>query len=198
MKKLSIAFALVVGSVAGCAEPQVGEVNEPVTETSSAITTGTFKLHNFQTNLCLGVSAGNPNTGTLLITWTCDGSANQTWSAAPKATGDTSYYALKNYVADNRCMDVPYDSSGTKGQINICTSPLGGGHSPFTPIEIAGWHLIYAGNDFSGHECYRLQHQPGTLVLGVSGGNTAKGAQTILWTDYNDRYSHPDQFWCVY
>jgi len=61
MKKLSIGFALVVGSVAGCAQPQVGEVDEPVTETTSAlgsaILTGTHTLHNYQTGLCLGVAA---------------------------------------------------------------------------------------------------------------------------------------------
>jgi hypothetical protein len=202
MKNPSIAFALVVSSLVGCGELPDAADDESVTEETSALTLpSTFKLHNYQTDLCLGVAAGTPTPGTPLITWTCDNSANQTWSAAPKKTGDTSYYAVKNYVADNTCMHVPYDSSGTKGQIASCGSPIGGGQNPFTPIEIPGWHLVYAftvGPTSAPKDCYRLQHQPGTLVLGVSGGNTAKGANTILWTDYNNRFTHPDQFWCVY
>ena len=90
MKKLSIAFALVVGSVAGCAEPQVGEVDEPVTETTSALFTGTHTLHNYRTGFCLGV-AENPAYGTPIITWSCDGSPNQNWTAVQKTQGDTSY-----------------------------------------------------------------------------------------------------------
>ena len=197
MKNLSIAFALVVGSVAGCAQPQVGEVDEPVTETSSAITTGTFRLHNYQTGLCLGVAAENPAYGTPLITWSCDGSPNQNWTAVLK-TGDTSYYQLKTAIAAEHCMDAAANTNGTQVKTNNCTT-LGGGSNPNPgTLQLPGWKLLYAGNDFAGHECYRLQHQGGVLVAGVSGGNTNRGANIILWSDYNNTFSHPDQFWCTY
>ena len=121
---------------------------------------------------------------------TCDGSANQTWSAAPKATGDTSYYALKNYVADNRCMDVPGELNGDKGRINYCMNGS---------TEIPGWQPVYAGPDLNNHSCYRLHHQGSRLItLGVAGGNPNKGAQTIMWVDFQDPHNHPDQYWCVY
>lgn len=196
MKKLSIAFALVVGSVAGCAEPQVGEVDEPVTETTSALAS-TFRLHNYQTGLCLGVAAENPTYGTAIITWSCDGSPNQNWSAVQKTQGDTSYYQLKTAIAAEHCMDAQGNTNGTQVKSNPCTTLGGGGGTPGT-VQLPGWKLLYAGTDFSGHECYRFQHQGGVLVLGVSGGNTNRGANTILWTDYNNTYSHPDQFWCAY
>jgi len=195
MKNLSIAFALVVGSVAGCAQPQVGEVDEPVTETSSAITTGTFRLHNFQTGLCLGVAAENPAYGTPLITWSCDGSPNQNWTAVQK---NASYYQLKSAIAAEHCADAQGNTNGTQAKTNFCWTICGGSSGSPPTVTLPGWKLLYAGNDFSGHECYRLQHEGGLLVLGVSGGNTNRGANTILWTDYNNTFSHPDQFWCTY
>ena len=38
-----------------------------------------FTLQNYQTGLCLGVAAGNPNPGAALVTWPCDGTPSQQW-----------------------------------------------------------------------------------------------------------------------
>src|SRR5262245_12565426 len=193
MKKLSIAFTLVVGAVAGCAEPQVGDTidDETVTEMSSALTTGQFRLHNYQTGLCLGTAAGTPNWGTPFITWYCDGSANQTFSQIPKRSGEAGAVELKNYVADNRCLHTSNANNGTQATVFWCESDYS--------QQIAGWKPIYSGNDLSGHECYRFKKEGSmTQVLGVAGGNPNRGTQAIMWTDFNNAYSHPDQFWCIY
>ena len=191
MKNLSIAFVLVVGSVAGCAEPQVGEVDESVTETSSALTTGKFTLHNYQTGLCLGVAAGTPKWGTPLITWYCDNSANQTWSQYRKRSGEPGAVEMKNYVGSNLCMHTNSSTNGSPAEIFLCETS--------DSQEIVGWKPIYSGNDLKGHECYRfLKEGTTTQVLGVAAGNPNPGTQTIMWTDYNNAYRHPDQFWCIY
>jgi len=72
-----------------------------------------FTLHNFQTGLCLGVAAGNPASGTALVTWTCDGTSSQQWwqiipTMTPYADGTTGIYKyseqysndLTSYVTD--------------------------------------------------------------------------------------------------
>jgi len=192
MKNPSIAFVLVVGSIVGCGEMPDATDDESVTEVSALLPTTTpFKLHNYQTGLCLGVAAGTPTVGTSLITWTCDNSANQTWIQIPKTQYDWETVLIKNYVADNRCMDVTNNLNGGQGRINYCMNGS---------TELPGWQPIYAGPDLNNHACYRLHHQGAGLyrALGVSGGNTNKGAQTILWTDFDDHFNHPDQYWCVY
>jgi Ricin-type beta-trefoil lectin domain-like len=200
MKNLSIAFALVVGSVAGCGELPDGTDDQGVTEESSALasnlTTSEFKLHNYQTGLCLGVAAGTPNTGTALVTWPCDNSANQTWIQTSKISGDRSAVHLQNSVAYNRCMTLKGASysagtNGAPGIIDVC-------QDPWTLSETYGWKPISAGTDNTGHACYRFQREGSTKVIGVSGGKTAWGTPAILWDDFNSLSGHPDQFWCVY
>jgi len=192
MKIPSIAFALVVGSLVGCGEMPDGADDESVTQETSALgtlPTGKFELHNYDTGQCLGTSAGTPNWGTPFITWWCDGSANQTYSVLPKR-GVTGVIELKDYVAANKCLHTSNANNGTEATVFWCESDYS--------QQITGWKPIYSGTDLSGHECYRFQKEGATTVLGVAGGNRNPGTKTIMWTDYNNAYYHPDQFWCVY
>lgn len=187
--------AVVVGFGAGCdgMEPEDGA--EGVETTSSELTTipakGTFRLHNLQTNFCLGVAAGNPNPGAKLVVWDCDGTANQNWEML-----NLNYWAqIRNLVGTNRCLDmvrgqyVSY-TNGTPADIDLCDK-----------VNANGWHVTPAGTDFWGHQCYQFQgsyinNQP--LVMGVSGGNTAPGAAVIMWQNFNDPNFHKDQYWCAW
>jgi len=194
MKNPSIAFVLIASSLVGCGEMPDGADDEGVTEETSALGTlpaypTKFKLKNYQTGLCLGVSAGTPTWGTPLITWYCDGSANQNWSQTTKysATDKGLVVAMKNYVAADRCMHTNSPAAdGTPAVIFTCDG-------------ILGWKPIYSGTNLEGHECYRfMKEQSATEVLGVAGGNQNMGTKTILWADFNSIYGHPDQFWCIY
>ena len=97
---------------------------------------------------------------------------------------------MVNYVASNMCLHT--NSPAVNGEPAVILACWLGSS------QVLGWKPIYSGTDFSGRECYRFMKEGSTTeVLGVAGGNPNRGTQTILWTDYNNRYSHPDQFWCV-
>jgi hypothetical protein len=189
MKTLSLALVVAVGSLAGCGAPPDGALDDTFVTERAALTTGPFKLHNYQTGLCLGVKAGTPTAGTPVIPWTCDNSANQTWRQGVTAPQDPTFVQLRNDVAEKRCLrhGGGYLSSAF---IDECFDIYPQG---FT------WKPISAGNDLSGHECYRFERfgSPGK-VLSVLGGNPSPGATVSLWSDFNDPYGHPDQIWCVY
>jgi hypothetical protein len=80
--------------------------------------------------------------------------------------------------------------NGDSVDINLCDSP--------TRSE---WYVTQAGTDFWGHQCYQFQqgYDGNTpTVMGVSAGNTAKGTSVIIWDNFNNPTTHPDQYWCVY
>jgi len=61
------------------------------------------------------------------------------------------------------------------------------------------WGPKSAGPDLNGKDCYRFAVRGApTKVVGVSGGKPGAGVPAILWNDFNDQYTHPDQIWCVY
>jgi hypothetical protein len=192
MKKLSVALILAIVPLSGCGAQPDGTLDESIAEESAALTDSPFALKNLQTGFCLGVQAGTPNYGTPFIVWTCDGSANQTFTKGPPSSYDPAFIKLKNGVGADRCLG----SGGWNG------NPAALYHcSPSD--KWSNWKPIYAGNDSSGHECYRFSHEfqsqwPPGSVFGVKGGSTAKGAPVITWTDFNNPHAHSNQFWCVY
>lgn len=56
---------------------------------------------------CLGVDGGDSKVadGALVITWTCDGSANQQWIIVPDATTQGTFN-IQNSVAPTECLSV--------------------------------------------------------------------------------------------
>lgn len=143
-----------------------------------------FTLHNYQTGLCLGVAAGNPNPGTKLVTWTCDGTPSQDWAQISHyfawATADHGYISVDQYSTTFNptpgSPDYPfYLSSGLATvttnyfnadwiQINSTlvlgplTSQAQNGSSVVTlgeaPLGSMQWYAFFMMDDSHGHECY--------------------------------------------
>ena len=179
-----------------------GDEAEGVETTSSALVNfalppkgGSFTLHNYQTNLCLGVAAGNPNPGTKLVTWACDGTANQNWQEVNPLATRTQ---IRNMIGTNKCLDITRGSqvtytNGSAVDIDNCDA-----------ATAQAWTVTATlpGKDFWGHQCYQFADQYGPtgkpLVVGVSGGNPSPGAPVIMWENFANVNTHPDQYWCVY
>jgi hypothetical protein len=186
--------AVVVGFGAGCDGMEPGDEAEGVETTSSELTLPKqFTLHNYRTNYCLGVAAGNPNPGSKMVVWHCDGTANQNFQPVANPNGR---FTVKNMVGTNRCLDVTRGqyvtyTNGSPVDIGLCDAPT-----------TQAWDLIPAGPDMHGNPCYQFGDQYGPnnvkLVMGVSGGSTAEGAAVIMWENFSNFSTHPDQYWCVY
>jgi hypothetical protein len=81
-------------------------------------------------------------------------------------------------------------TNGSQIKIRSCISQLDNN---------LGWKPIYAGTNLDNRECYRFENYGAQgKVFGASGGNTAPGTPVILWSNFNNQYTHPDQLWCVY
>jgi hypothetical protein len=196
MKKLSM-ILVSIGMLAGCGASPDGAFDESVAEEGAALATGPFTLRNYQTGLCLGVKAGSTATGTPLVTWYCDGSANQRWSKG--ALGDDPVnVSLVNGVASDRCLTVSGTDNGTPATSGVCVGAAGRHPSSQpAPASNTGWKPLFAFTDAAGRECYRFaKKEAPAKVFGVKAGSTALGTPIILWEDYNN--THPDQIWCVY
>jgi hypothetical protein len=189
MKNAKVVLFMVLSSLGGCGAPD-GALDESLAQESAPLTDSPFRLRNFQTGLCLGVKAGTPTAGTPLIVWTCDGSANQTWTKGAASPSDPAFLLLRNSVAPDRCLHTIGTGNGAQTAIYTCDLVW----NPYNT-----WKPIYAGNDSLGHECYRFANKKNPArVFGVKGGSTSLGAPVVLWDDFNDAFGHPDQFWCVY
>ena len=140
----------------------------------------------------MGVAAGTPTVGTKLVTWTCDNSANQTWHKGGAATASPDFFLLVNHVAEDRCLH-NHASDGDQSMIAPCA--VGWWHESFKPI----FSFSITDADNVTHECYRFASlEDSTKVIGVIGGHTTPGSQIMMWGDFNNRFTHPDQFWCIY
>jgi hypothetical protein len=173
----------IASSLAGCGEM----TDDGVVETSSALTTNPFTLHNYQTGLCMGVAAGTPTIWTKMVTWECDASANQTFHQGG-AFADPAYIRIANNVAADRYLAILGSSNNDPVMIDS-----------YYPADWQGWKPIYAGTDLNEHECYQFEAKYAMgKVIGVSGGYAQHGGSIVIWSNFNDQYGHPDQFWCVY
>lgn len=187
-------LALVIGSLAGCAEQ-----DESVEQTKGALTTNVFKLHNYQTDYCLGVTAGKTGIGTPFVTWDCTANTpNQNFQKRAMSFVPSPYVELVNFVASDRCVMPIWPGNGQNVDTFGCESFDGGSDQKWD-----NWNPIYSfsslGKDNQWHECYYFDSElePGK-VIGVSGGRTDRGAPVIMWDNFNDSVNHPDQLWCVY
>ncbi len=186
MKNLPIVMILAISTLGGCGAPDEG-LDESVAVEFEALTDAPFRLVNYQTGLCMGVAGGNPTWGTKFVTWYCDWSANQYFTKQNSSTA--GYVYLRNQVADRHCV---VQRTLTNGSLTVSDPCFG-----FDNQE--AWKPIYAGTNLQGKECYRFESRgaPGK-VFGVSGGSTAVGTSIILWDDFKNQWTHPDQIWCVY
>ena len=155
---------LAIASLAGCGQAPDGTSDPSVAETASAALGAAFTLHNYQTGLCLGVSGGNPNAGTIFKVWGCDGSANQSFKANSMAWA--SGYEMVNLVAADRCITTA-GANGNSVYTGQCySSDLRFAYPPDLWNTASGSIFV----DGSNHGCWSLEtvNAPGQ-VMGVSG-----------------------------
>jgi hypothetical protein len=193
--KIGALLAVVLGSLSGCGAMP----DENVDTVTAGLTTDVFRLHNFQTNFCLGVRAGTPTVYNNMIVWDCDGSANQNFQQQTPSGIPAPFVELKNFVADDRCLAGVGTVSGTSSN-GSAVIIYNCGTVPAIYLE---WNPVLAGNDFDGHQCFQFvsawkDSKGKDLVLGVLGGSTQRGTSAVLWNNFNDRFGHPDQFWCAF
>jgi hypothetical protein len=145
-------------------------------------TASAFTLRNYQTGLCLGIAAGNPNPGTALVTWTCDGTPSQQWGQITSVLSSNGWQ--ERYVYSTSFPPANgspfYLSSGLAiltTTINDTTSPIGttstsviGVRAGFmangTPLiewqQTADtnqqWHALFVGNNFDNKACYSFEN----------------------------------------
>ena len=187
MRKLALTLLVATGLLEGCGDLPDAAVDEEITQTSSPLTNSPFTLRNYQTGLCMGVRAGNPAVTTTFATWACDGTPNQTFHKGEAYPSDPSAFWLVNHVAADRCVH----GNAANGVLPFILNCIQDIHEY--------WRPVFSGYDFSGHECYRFQSaQNPTKLFGVRAGITSPGTDIMVWDDFNDRFGHPDQFWCIY
>ena len=149
---------------------------------------------------CMGVSGGNPASGTPLIVWDCNGNADQNWTPA---TFWGSFIQLKSGINSSLCAGLSGGATSNGTQLKNISCHL-------TPngSDDQGWLPVFATWDATGHSCniyqnekYHSQiagHNPPLpeRVFGASGGagNVKNGTNIILW----DQNGNSDQTWCSY
>lgn len=203
MAKLGGFVTLAIGLFAGCGAPPDDAVDDGVVQTTASLTSGVFTLHNYQTDFCLGVQAGNPNWGTHFVVWECDTSANQNFQQLTGSFLPAGFIGLKNFVKGNTCLNVDDYPAGVggNGEKEITLSCPDANYAAW----YQEWKAVPAGTDFAKHECYQFVSAGGPdpangkdFVLGVQGGSTSHGTSVMIWDNFQDRFNHPDQYWCVY
>lgn len=107
MRKFSFGLILVLATISGIA----------VTTAANA-----FTLRNYQTGLCLGIAAGNPNPGTAMVTWTCDGTPSQQWGQITSVLSSNGWQQI--YVYSSSFTPTRFISSGPYGQPFYLSSGL--------------------------------------------------------------------------
>jgi hypothetical protein len=195
---LSGLVLLGIGSLVGCGEAPAtpeGTPDQGVVETTSAVTPGSFTLHNYQTGLCLGVAAGTPAEGTKLVTWDCDNSTNQDFLLNSPPVVPAPYLELVNLVAADRC--VQPQGIGNDGE-PIIISRCWSADDNINYFYADNWKFTAVAL-IPGHACFNIGVEGAPEeVLTPSGGRTDRGTAVVLWHNFHDLTHHPGQAWCYY
>jgi hypothetical protein len=134
---------------------------------------------NAQTNLCLGVAAGDVTNGTPIIVWHCNNNTDQTWTADPQSDGS---FLMRNGTNRNKCLSVGNMSKSNGAPMEIWDCK--------TPDQNADQRWFFRNSPLS--TCTIFVNENSNRVMGVQGGATNEGAAVIQW----DWLAHPDQQWC--
>jgi Ricin-type beta-trefoil lectin domain len=83
---------------------------------------------NYSNQLCMGVAGGDSHVqdGTAIITWTCNGSSDQTWVLSLVDPNQPSGpYFIKNSVAESECLSVGAKSTSPGARLVLwhCKEP---------------------------------------------------------------------------
>jgi Ricin-type beta-trefoil lectin domain len=129
-----------------------------------------FKSYN-NSNLCMGVAGGNSHVqdGTAIITWTCTGSADQTWVLSlADPSQPNGPYLIENSVATSECLSVAAKSTAPGARLVLwhCKSAADN--------QDQQWSLS---GDRQSPYTYMWNSNSGLVATALSGNNGAAVAQ---------------------
>jgi hypothetical protein len=123
-----------------------------------------YPLHNYNSDLCLGISGGVSTAGAQAIQWTCNFSKTQAWGFPNASNG---YVFAKNLL--NQCLDVAGASkvAGAKVESWPCN---GGTNQQWYPKVIRSYPFVY-----------NLINRSSGMCLDVKGASKSAGAIVEQW-----------------
>lgn len=145
--------------------------------TTSGLDGSVFSLVNVKANKCLSVKNDSNDTGAIMVSNSCTGSAYQSWALQADSSG---HYALVNQ-GSGQCMDIPGGSSDA-GVIMQQWNCSGG-----------DWQKWILTEQSTGQ--YTIKSVYTNQVLDVWGGSTSDGASIIQWTEKTSNNSN--QLWTL-
>ncbi len=177
-------------------------VTAVVAAPAQAAVVTTFR--NLNSGKCLGVLGGNMTNATPIVQWTCNGNPDQTWVIQSLDGGWTQ---IRNSVNQNKCLGVY--ASGTSDGSNLVIWDCDGSANQNwwfngdMEVEDLNGTITHWFNGCYSIINYNASSPPGTTwinepddffprVIGVWGGQTGDGIQTVVWHATGAR----DQFWC--
>ena len=151
-------MAILVGLVLAAG---VGVATSPAASAGSVLF---YPLHNYNSDLCLGISGGTATAGSPAIQWTCNLSKTQSWGFPPTSNGYVN--AVNLY---NMCLDVN-GASKAAGASVIQWYCNGGANQQWYPKVIRSYPFVY-----------NLVNRNSGMCLDVNGASKAAGAAVIQW-----------------
>jgi hypothetical protein len=158
---------------------------------------------------CLGVQGASGQVGTQIITYTCNGSADQNWTEQffPLSLGYNYYFTgqVRNNT-DPPLRDMVLGVAG--GVIGPSKDIID--WTTFSPAHgDQGWKKVYAVTDSAQHMCYYFLNYAtpnnSTSVLGIAGFVPSNGTHVVVeelykvpGTNNPDTGGHSEQYWCAY
>jgi Ricin-type beta-trefoil lectin domain len=126
---------------------------------------------NYSNNLCMGVAGGNSQVkdGTAIITWTCNGSADQTWILFLVDPNQPSGpYFIKNSVATSECLSVAAKSTSANARLVLWHCKAASDN------QDQRWYLS---GDRQSPYVYLWNYNSGLVATALNAGNGAPIAQ---------------------
>lgn len=165
--RLSFASCIyaALGGIWACSASQPGARQEalPTSRHMAPLVAGAvYKLVNPQSGLCLDLPAGNPASGTLLQTWTCNGADPQRYKLVPTGGG----YNLVT-VGPQKCLGIAGGNPGDGARLE--QRECSGG-----PEQVFGVQLAH-------DAVYALTLPFSNKCLDMAGNATAQGTPVQQW-----------------
>jgi hypothetical protein len=162
---------------------------------------GAYVFKHYQNHaVCLGVKAGLMTHGTPIVTWDCNGHADQNWNLQPYWG---SYYQLWTSGSaapphrNAQCIALRND-----GSTQVLNGAIIWECSASTTDQ--GWELVYVLNDSSNHPCYYFKNKKAydqtgtTMVLTVDSYPQAGVASPVYLYWWAAWGTWAQQLWCAY
>jgi hypothetical protein len=134
---------------------------------------------NYNSGQLLDLTGPNTNDGTAIHQWTYTGADNQWWIRNRQSDGATQLFSRY----DSKCVGVTGGSTAVGAAVVQWDCDRSANQE---------WYFRPTGQTGSGGwPVYNIVNKNSGLCLGVTGGSTSVGANTVQWTCNG----HPDQGW---